>query len=187
MVKAKVNELTYMHFTVFDTDGITPLTGQAGACTEQLRKDGANTGEAVTILETPTNTGRYYATFTPLAVADYDLEVTCPDDRVVGETFEVELHDLDDLADDISTVDGKIDGIVTNVLEILYLSGQKNTVVENTFDGTNKHTGFLMYCYNSIANKQLNDHVTGLLYKYQLDVTYDVNLNPTEIGLEVVP
>ena len=31
-------------------------------------------------------------------VADYDLEITCPDDRVMGESYEVERNDLDSLA-----------------------------------------------------------------------------------------
>ena len=100
MVSVKINVLTYMHFTVFDTDGVTPLTGQVGACTESLRKDGAASGEAVSLTEIGA-TGRYYASFTPLAVAQYDLEVTCPDGRVVGMTYETNTSGLDDIADTV--------------------------------------------------------------------------------------
>jgi len=117
MVKAKANEITYMHFSVFDSDSVTPLTGQAGSCTSSLRKNGASTAEAVTIAEIG-STGRYHASFTPLAVSNYDLEVTCPDDRVIGEAWETETNDLDDLATDIATVDGNVDDILTDTNEI---------------------------------------------------------------------
>jgi hypothetical protein len=118
MVKAKQNEIIYMHFTVFDTDGVTPLTGQAGACTESLRKNGAATAEVVTIAEIGA-TGRYYASFTPLAVSNYDLEVTCPDDRVVGESYETEAADLDDIITEIGNVETKVDLIQSDVTDIL--------------------------------------------------------------------
>lgn len=96
MVRAKSNETARMHFTVFDTDGLTPLTGQAGGCTDSLLYNGATSAQVVTIAEIGV-TGHYIASFTPNAIGDWDLEVTCPDDRVVGESFEVESIDLDDL------------------------------------------------------------------------------------------
>jgi len=95
-MRAKKDEVTYMHFIVFDSDGKTPLTGQAGSCTSSLRKNGAAASETVTIAEIG-STGRYVASFTPLAVGSYHLSVTCPDDRVQGESFEVEAADLDSL------------------------------------------------------------------------------------------
>lgn len=109
MVKAKQNEIIYMHFEVYQADGITPLTGQAGSCTSNLRKNGVSTGESVTIAEDG-STGYYYASFTPLAVSNYDLIVftPSPDQRIIGESYETETADLDDL-------DGKLDIIDTNV------------------------------------------------------------------------
>lgn len=98
MTKIKKDQITYFHFTVFDTDGITPLTGQAGSCTYYLTNDNAEASESVTIAEIGTS-GHYYATFTPTNVGEYDLEVTCPDDRVIGESYIVENHDLDDIGD----------------------------------------------------------------------------------------
>jgi len=92
-----------MHFTVFDTDGTTPLTGQAGSCTEDLRKNGATTAEVVTLAEIGAS-GYYYASFTPLATSNYDLEVTCPDGRVIGESYETEVADLDDIKTDSAAI-----------------------------------------------------------------------------------
>jgi hypothetical protein len=93
-MRADKDAIAYMQFTVFDTDGVTPLTGQAGSCTSSLRKNGTATGESVIITEIG-STGRYSATFTPLEFAFYDLEVSCPDDRVLGETFETYELDVD--------------------------------------------------------------------------------------------
>ena len=96
MAVAKQSSLTYMHFTVFDTDGTTPLTGQAGSCTDALRRNGAASGETVTIAETG-STGRYYASFIPTSLGKYDLEIDCPDSRVLGEEYEVFVNDIDDV------------------------------------------------------------------------------------------
>jgi len=96
LMRAKKDEVTYMHFIVFDSDGTTPLSGEAANCTSSLRKNGAAASETVTIAEIG-STGRYVASFTPLAVGSYHLSVTCPDDRVQGESFEVEAADLDSL------------------------------------------------------------------------------------------
>lgn len=95
-MRAKTDEVAYMHFIVFDSDGTTPLTGQAASCTSSLRKNGAAASETATIAEIG-STGRYVASFTPTAVGSFHLSVTCPDDRVQGEHFEVENTDLDDL------------------------------------------------------------------------------------------
>jgi len=130
-----------MHFTVFDTDGVTPLTGQAGSCTSSLRKNGATTAESVTIGEIG-STGRYYASFTPTAISNYDLEVTCPDDRVVGENWETEAVDLDDLKTEIDANETKIDDILadTDTLEVdleTYMDGKFSTTdgLITTLDG----------------------------------------------------
>ena len=96
MPLAKQNTVTRMHFTVFASDGITPLTGQSGACTDFLARNGTAAPEAVVISEIGV-TGHYYATFTPLNTGIYDLEVTCPDNRVMGENYEVQAADLDDI------------------------------------------------------------------------------------------
>ncbi len=93
-MRADKDAVAYMQFTVFDSDGVTPLSGQAGSCTSSLRKNGTATAEAVTITEIG-STGRYSASFTPLEFAFYDLEVSCSDDRVLGETFETYEVDVD--------------------------------------------------------------------------------------------
>jgi len=99
---------------------------------------------------------------------------------------------------DFATIEGKIDLIQADTTQILIdisdldlntvkllAMNRLNTVIENTFDALNRHTGFIQYCYDSPANKILNDHVTGLLYSFQLDVTYNgVTGNPDEVGLE---
>jgi len=103
-----------MHFVVFDSDGITPLTGQAGSCTYYLSRAGAAAPEVVTIVEIGTS-GHYAASFTPLVVGSYHLTVTCPDGRVVGDSFEVEAADIDDLVTDLGVVDGIVDAVNTRL------------------------------------------------------------------------
>ena len=156
MVLAKQNQIVRLHFTVFSSDGITPLTGQAGSCTSSLRKDGATTGEAVTIAEIGT-TGRYYASFTPLSTGEYDLEVTCPDNRVIGDSFEVQAYDLDDLG--------------VNIIRSLGLM-QDNAVHDDLTYTANKLTGGTIYLYDSRANAVLHDKITGLIAKYTIEGTY---------------
>lgn len=95
-MRAKTDEVAYMEFIVFGSDGVTPLTEQAGSCTSSLRKNGAAATETVTIAEIG-ETGRYTASFTPTASGSFHLSVTCPDGRVQGESFQVEDADLDDL------------------------------------------------------------------------------------------
>jgi len=150
MVKQKTNEITYMHFTVFDTDGTTPLTGQVGSCTEDLRKNGATTAEVVTLAEIGAS-GYYYASFTPLATSNYDLEVTCPDGRVVGESYETEVADLDDIKADSAAIlldtdtleadlNTYLDAIETNVIseidtnesKIDALQGDVSSILDDT-------------------------------------------------------
>ncbi len=92
----KTGDTHYMEFIVFGSDGVTPLTGQAGSCTSSLRKNGAAAAEAVTIAEIG-STGRYTASFASVAAGQFHLSVTCPDNRVQGEHFEVEDADLDSL------------------------------------------------------------------------------------------
>jgi hypothetical protein len=92
----KTGDTHYMEFIVFDSDGKTTLTGQAASCTSSLRKNGAAASETVTIAEIG-STGRYTASFASLTAGFFHLSVTCPDDRVVGEHFEVEDADLDSL------------------------------------------------------------------------------------------
>ncbi len=108
-MRAKVGELSYLHFVIFDTDGVTPLSGQAGSCTYYLSKNGAATGEAVTIAEIG-GTGHYKASVTLLSAANYHLTVTCPDGRVVGDSFEAEIADLDDLSTDLTFLSGMFCG-----------------------------------------------------------------------------
>jgi hypothetical protein len=99
----KTGDTHHMQFHVFGTDGKSPLTGQAGSCTSSLRKNGAAASETVTIAEIGT-TGRYDATFVSLSAGFYQLSVTCPDDRVVGEHFEVEDADLDSIATEVTFI-----------------------------------------------------------------------------------
>ncbi len=110
MPLAKQNTVTRMHFTVFDTDGLTPLTGQAGSCTYYLARNGAAAPEAVVISEIGAS-GHYYGTFTPLITGIYDLEITCPDDRVMGENYEVQAADLDDIVIEVDANETKIDSV----------------------------------------------------------------------------
>ena len=92
----KVNEIVYFHFTVFDGDGITPLTGQALSITSVLRYNNTISGVSVTIAEIASS-GSYYASFIPTAVGYWDVRVTNPDSRVVGQQYKIEINDLDDL------------------------------------------------------------------------------------------
>jgi hypothetical protein len=110
----KVNEIVYFHFTVFDIDGITPLTGQAGAITSVLRYNNTMSAVAVTIGEIGVS-GSYYASFTPNAVGFWDVRVTNPDTRVVGKQYEIEVNDNDDIIAAISALESKVDIIDTNV------------------------------------------------------------------------
>jgi hypothetical protein len=98
-----VGTIHYAHFTIFQTDGITPWSGQAGGVTSALVRDGGATGEAVAIAEIGV-TGRYYASYTPLSQGEYDLRLTCPDNRVIGETCQVYDRDIGDLARPIDIV-----------------------------------------------------------------------------------
>lgn len=95
-MRATTDKVAYLHFTVFDTDGITPLTGQAASCTSYLSYNGTAGSEAVTIAEIGSS-GHYAAYFTPTASGSFHLSITCPDDRVQGDHFEVEDADLDSL------------------------------------------------------------------------------------------
>lgn len=88
MALAKQHQTVKMHFTIFDTDGETPLTGQSGNCTSFLAFEGRKAPESVVISEIRTF-GHYYATYTPTSEGIYDLEITCPDNRIVGESYEV--------------------------------------------------------------------------------------------------
>ena len=121
-MRAKTDEVAYMEFIVFDSDGVTPLSGQAGSCTSSLRKNGAAASESATIAEIG-STGRYTASFTPTASGSFHLSVTCPDNRVQGESFQVEDADLDEL-----------DAMMTFVYDIL--SGRRKidrTTKKETF------------------------------------------------------
>lgn len=100
---SKVGQLCYLPFTIFQADGVTPWSGQAGACTSYLQRNGTTAPEAVAIAEIGA-TGHYFATYTPLIVATYDLEVTCPDGRVMGENYDTYLVDIDDIQTGIAAV-----------------------------------------------------------------------------------
>lgn len=100
-MRGTVSDVAYLHFIVFDSDGTTPLTAQAGSCTSNLRKNGAAASETVTIAEIG-STGRYVASFTPAAAGNFHLSITCTDDRVQGDSFEVEVADLDSMQTDVT-------------------------------------------------------------------------------------
>jgi len=80
----------------------------------------------------------------------------------------------------------KIDNIFTDVATLLSLN-RENVAIENTFDSQHKHTGFVMYCYDSAANATTNDHVTGFLKSYELSVGYDANSDPELIKMVLMP
>ena len=82
----------------------------------------------------------------------------------------------------VGSLDPKIDTIDANVDKVLGLV-HENLVVENTFDSTNKHTGYTAYMYDSKTNTDLHDKSTGLLNTYTMTVTYDVDNNPTEVSV----
>ena len=96
-MEIKKNEITYSHFTVFDTDGITPLTGISGSCTSSLRFNDQTGTESVAIHEI-NSLGYYYASFTPTKTGIYDLEITCPDGAVNGSSFKCQLLNTNDIA-----------------------------------------------------------------------------------------
>jgi hypothetical protein len=99
----KTGDTHYAGWTIFDTDGTTPLTGQAASCTTYLQKNGAAAAETVTVAEI-SSTGRYYASFASAAAGFFHLSVTCPDDRVHGFDFEVEDADLDSMQTDVTFI-----------------------------------------------------------------------------------
>jgi hypothetical protein len=134
--KAKRNELVYSPFSIFSDDGLTPLSGQAGGCTYNLTLNNANAPEAVTIAEIG-STGHYHASVTPLSLGSYDLEITCPDNRVLGETLSVEAGDLDDILSDTNAISGVVNTILIDTNEIQeklptnYIMGASNQVDNN--------------------------------------------------------
>ena len=93
---AKVSEEVIEQFAVFDTDGYTKLTGQAGSCTATLWKDGVESAVSVTIAEIGT-TGEYTAKFTPDAAALWVLEVEDSTHRVWRAEVEVRAADVGDI------------------------------------------------------------------------------------------
>lgn len=114
----QVGDTAYFHFTVFGADGVTPLTGQAGAVSDDLFYNGAANGQTVTIAEIGV-TGSYYASFVPNAVGDWKLRLTNPDGRVVSKMWHVENEDADSLATDIAAVQTDTDDIQTRLPAVL--------------------------------------------------------------------
>ena len=96
-MEIKKDEITYLHFTIFDVDGITPLSAQSGSCTESLMFNDQTGTEAVAIHEI-NSLGYYYASFTPTKTGIYDLEITCPDGAVNGSSFKCQLLNTNDIA-----------------------------------------------------------------------------------------
>ena len=96
----KAGDTIYLPFSVFQADGVTRLTGQAGSVTDSLVFNNAASAQPVTIAEIG-STGRYHASFIPNAVGQWDLELTLPspDLRVVGGYWDVEAKDIDALND----------------------------------------------------------------------------------------
>ena len=124
--KAKQNELVYIPFTIFDSDGETPLSGQMSSCSYNLTLNDANAPESVGVIEIESS-GYYYATFTPLSLGTYDLEITCPDGRVVGETLFVEINDLDDIVTEVDANENKIDALALEANVEGYVTNALNT------------------------------------------------------------
>lgn len=86
----------------------------------------------------------------------------------------------------IDSIITSISAITTNMQKLLSLN-RENAIIVSTFDAQNKHTGFIQYAYDSAANKANYPSVVGLLYKWQLTVTYDLNNDPATIDLELLP
>lgn len=130
----KTGDTHYMEFIVFDTDGVTPLTGQAGSCTSSLRKNGAAATETVTIAEIG-STGRYTASFASVTAGQFHLSVTCPDDRVQGEHFEVEDADLDSIATDVTFAKNMLGGRwkIDRTAKTMTFYEDDNTTIVATF------------------------------------------------------
>jgi hypothetical protein len=83
-------------------------------------------------------------------------KITCPDERVVGETLYVEENELDDLAE--------------RLIRILGLT-HENVYQEHTWVGDN-HVSSDIELYDSKANAETHDGTTGLIAKYTLTVNY---------------
>ena len=120
------------YFSVFDTDGYTPLTGQASSCTALLVDEsgvqfesGVTTTIPVTIAETSV-TGRYTAKFTPTSTTlNYGLFIFTPNSLVFmgehdtdgyefGETRQLFFIVFD--SDGITPKSGYVDGDFTKTL-----------------------------------------------------------------------
>ncbi|MCP4651575.1 MAG: hypothetical protein GY853_16045 [PVC group bacterium] len=81
--------------------------------------------------------------------------------------------------DDLKDISDQIDSLSSSeLLEIAALLG-KNSVYEHSFDSNHNHIAFTQYCYDSAANKQTHDKITGLIFTFEFEVTYNSDDNPT--------
>lgn len=94
MRTCKVNQVVKTHFAVFDADGYTKKTGQAGACVASLWLNGAVSAVSVTIAEIGTS-GEYTATFTPNAVGLWHIEVLDTNNTIWQDDVEARVADID--------------------------------------------------------------------------------------------
>jgi len=155
----KQNEIIRYPFEVYDASD-QPLTGESGNVVTRLTHNGANASEAVTVSEIG-STGRYEATFTPTSLGTYKLTVDktgiSADTRIeVSDPWIVEESDLDDIHGDIKRALG--------------LLGD-NSVIDYDWTDTNNDVATI-WIYDSKANAQTHDEVTGLLYKYAVACTF---------------
>ena len=150
----KVNEIVYFHFTIFDADGITPLSGEAANVTSVLRYNTTISGVSVNVVEIDA-TGSYYASFIPNAVGYWDVRVTNPDSRVVGQQYKIEVNDLDDLK---AAMDDVID-LLENKLTIneanstLNLWNDAGDTIIKTWPLTNKDDNNVVLTGTGPANR----------------------------------
>ena len=90
MIQTSVGDLTRLHFSLFQEDGITPETGKVdGEFDKSFYKENTEVALSSTVTEIG-STGVYFVEFTPDDVGRWYLEVICADfDDVYGCLFNV--------------------------------------------------------------------------------------------------
>lgn len=104
----KINNIVRSTFALYDADG-DRVSGEAANFAKTLYRDGAATGESVTITEI-LSTGLYMLSFTPTSTGWYSTLVTHATYNPEGWIAEWEIlnHDADSIATEIATITGKL-------------------------------------------------------------------------------
>jgi hypothetical protein len=112
-----------------------------------------------------------------------EANATTNTNNIIAE-IDVNEGKIDDLDTALTSIDGKIDNVQTDITSIeikidtsldrfarlLGLSHENTYVINNFVDG--KHVSSTIELYDSKANAQTHDGVTGLIARYTLSVTY---------------